>query len=515
MRTFRSRAIPILAAALALASQAAAQSNRWATPKCDIKPGHFLVNSGLLYLKSATETRFEDQRQKDLRDADRVLTQALTTGDQGKNPAAWYYFARYYAMLQDLAGADSAFSRAEALKPDCKDDITNWRRTLWVPTLNAGIAAWQANNLDSAIASFRRANAIVQTEPMGFKYLASLLYNTGQVDSAAVYFRRTAEIAAADPKYEQDRKDALFNLARIQHSLARTEQDSLARSKPGAFSPRWAEAETVYRQYLASYPGDAEVEASLGSVLTQTGQRDSALALYKRIIGRGDSVGAIPLFRAGVEIFQSVPEEPDTAAAGRTCRGSRPAPARVRACRDSLAGVMRGHEASARETHRLAAQAFEAGLKLNPYFRDGLFNMVNTYLTLNDSAGMLPVAQRLVSVDPLNRQSIRLLAFAHQRLGQLDSTLHYLRVADSTLVADVTVSQFDPGEQSATVKGVVTNTRTRPNAPFKLVFEFLSGRGEVVATQSTEVPAIEPGQSHAIELKATGVGIVAWRYRKE
>lgn len=498
MRMFRSRVVPIVVAALALAPPAAAQANRWVVPKCDIKPGHFLVNSGLLYLKSATETRFEDQKQKDLRDADRVLTQALTTGEQTKNPAAWYYLGRYYVILEDLVGVDSAFARAEALEPDCKDDINTWRRFLWVPTINAGIAAWQANNPDSAMAAFRRANAVIQTEPQGFKYLASLLYNSGQLDSAAVYFRRTAEIAAADPKYAQDRKDALFNLARIQHSQR-----------------RWAEAEAAYRQYLASYPDDAEVQASLGSVLTQTGQRDSAFAIYKRIVARGDSVGSIPLFRVGVEIFQSVPEEPDTAAAGKGCRGTRAAPARVRACRDSLAAVMRAHEAAAMITYRLAAQAFEAGVKLNPYFRDGLFNQVNTYLILNDSAAMLAPAQRLVSVDPLNRQSLRLLAFAHQRLGRLDSTLHYLRIADSTLVADVTVSQFEPEEQSATVKGVVTNLRPRANAPFKLVFEFLNGRGEVVATQSTDVPAIAPEQTHALEVTATGVGIVAWRYRKE
>src|SRR3970040_2216228 len=131
----RSEVVGILVAALAIAppSRAGAQqSNRWAAVKCDIKPAHYLVNSGLLYLKSATETRFDDQKQKDLRDAYRVLTQALTTGNQDKNPAAWYYLARYYVMTQDLAGADSAFRQAETLRPDCAEDITIWRRFVWV-----------------------------------------------------------------------------------------------------------------------------------------------------------------------------------------------------------------------------------------------------------------------------------------------------------------------------------------------------------------------------------------------
>lgn len=500
----RSLGMFVIMAALGAAPRAAAQGQmRWAEAKCDIKPGHFMVNSGLLYLKSAANTRFEDQRQKDLRDAQRVLNQALTTGGQEKNPAAWYYLGRYYFMLEDPVGADSAFARAQSLKAECKEDIDSWRRIMWVPMVNAGVAAWQANNTDSAIAAFRRANAILQSDPASFKYLASLLYNTGQQDSAVVYFRKTADIAATDPKFAQDRKDALFNLGRIQHSMQ-----------------RWEDAEKTYREYLGLYPNDAEVLASLGSVLLQRGQRDSAMAIYRRIVALGDSVGAIPLFRAGVEIFQGAPPQPDTAAAANTCRSearaNRLSAARIRARCDSVkTNMMREHAAVAEGAYKLAAQAFEAGLKTNPYYRDGLFNLVNTYLTLNDSSRMLAAAQRLVSVDPLSRQSLRLLAFAHQQLGRVDSTVHYLRIADSLLVADVTVSEFDADSQTATLRGIVTNPRTTPNQPFTLVFEFLDGGGQVVATQTAEIPAIAPQQSHAIELKTIGGGIQAWRYRKE
>jgi tetratricopeptide (TPR) repeat protein len=500
----RSRAVVALTFLLAAVPPAAAQqANRWAAAKCELKPGHFLVNSGLLYLKSAAETKFEDQKQKDLQQARTVLTQAVTTGSQEKNPAAWYYLARYYVMTEDLRGADSAFTRAETLKPDCKGDIAVWRRIVWVPTLNAGIAAWQANNSDSAIKAFRRANAILQDEPTGFKYLASLLYQSGQVDSAGLYFRKTADIAARDTGYRQDRKDALFNLARIQHSQSHLR-----------------DAEATYREYLGLYPNDAEALGSLGSVLLQTGRRDSAIAIFQTIMARGDSVGALPLFRVGVEIYSSAPELPDTVAAGRTCRGQgqgtrQVALARARACRDSLAAVMRDHQAAAQATYRLAAQAFEAGLKLNPYYRDGLYNLANTYLALSDSATMLPVAQRLFGVDPLSRAAVRLLAFAHQRVGRIDSTLHYLRLADSTLTVDVAVTGFETGSQDATVKGTVTNLRTAPTQQFKVVFEFLNAKGDVVATQSTDVTPIAAQESRAFELKAIGAGIVAWRYRKE
>ena len=197
------------AVGLVLASQVGAQA--WVGPTCDVKPAHFLVNSAVLYLRSATETKFPDQRDKNLRDVVRVLGQAIGSGGQEKNPAAWYYLGRYYVEVKDAAGADSAFAKAVALAPACAQDINVWRRHLWVPMINAGIAAWQAGNTDSAIASFRRANQIYAGEPTGFAYLATLLTNADQPDSAARYFK-LAVAAAQDPKYTKEKKDAIYGL---------------------------------------------------------------------------------------------------------------------------------------------------------------------------------------------------------------------------------------------------------------------------------------------------------------
>jgi tetratricopeptide (TPR) repeat protein len=517
LRTFRILTLGLVGA-LALPSAVVGQG-KWVAAKCDIKPGHYLVNSGQLYLKSATETRFAEQRQKDLRDANRVLMQALTSGNQDKNAAAWYYLGRYYLLTNDLTGADTAFARAETLKPECKNDIESWRNLMWVPTLNAGIAAWQANNPDSAIKAFRAANAMNQSDPRGFKYLASLLYQAGQEDSAIHYFRRTAEISAKDPRYAQDRRDALYNMGRIQQARARMEQDSLSRVKPDTVSPRWGQTLVTYREYLSVNPNDAEILASVGTIMMAMGQRDSAFAIYKQIIARADSVGAIPLFRAGAEIYQGTPADPDTAAAMSSCRtearANRLTPARVRARCDSIATrITRQHAAQTKEAYGLATQAFETGARLNPYYRDGLFNLVNMYLAQNDSAKMLPAAQRLVAVDPMNRQSLKLLAFAHQRMNHIDSTLHYLRLADSTLVADVSVTVFDTDSAGAELKGMVQNLRPAALPAMKLVFEFVGAKGDVVATQTVEVPSVPQDQGHAFEIKATGPGIVAWRYKR-
>src|SRR5204863_12649 len=156
----------------------------WLPAACDIKPGHQLVNSGMQSLRSAFSTKFADQKTKDLKDAERSLTQAVTSGKQEKNPAAWYYLGRYYLMVHDVAGADSALSKALALAPACKEDIGLYRRQEWVGVFNAGVQAWQGGQTDSAIASFRRANQIYQAEPMGFVYIANLFVGREQPDSA-------------------------------------------------------------------------------------------------------------------------------------------------------------------------------------------------------------------------------------------------------------------------------------------------------------------------------------------
>src|SRR5262245_33005831 len=199
-------------AGIAVLPVVAAGQGRWVQPKCDLKPGHFLVNSSVLYLKNAAETRFDDQREKDLRDAQRTLTQAVTTGGQDKNPAAWYYLARYYVVRTDVLGADSAFRKAEALMPACHDDIVFWRRnSLWVPAFNAGVTALNAQNYDSAVVLFRQALTVFDGEPQTLTTLATAYFNSAKYDSAAVYFRKAAQAASA-PKDSSVRRDAVFNL---------------------------------------------------------------------------------------------------------------------------------------------------------------------------------------------------------------------------------------------------------------------------------------------------------------
>ena len=510
MRTVRNLAAVMLTTlSVSLAAQQppqqASANNRWAEPKCDLKPNNTKVNQGMMYLKSSATGKDPETKKKDLADAQRVLNEALTTGGQDKNPAAWYYLGRYYLMTNDAAGVDSAFRKAQALKPDCEGDMTIWRRYVWVPTFNAGIAAWQANNLDSAIASFSRANFLLPGEPTSFKYTATLYYNTSHTDSAVIYFRKAADVAAADPKFAADRRDALYNLGRIQQSMNKL-PDALA----------------TYKEYVALYPQDAEITAAIGSVYMQMNQKDSAFAIFRQLIAKGDSIGYYHLYKVGAEISQSVPEDPDTAKAGSDCRTAarsvRPAltPARIRVRCDSVSkGMMRDFNKGADEAFSLAAQALDASLKLNPYNREALIFRANTALGQHDSVTALAMSRRLVVIDPMNRVALKIMAGSQAQNRNVDSALYYFKLSDSLLVGDVAITQFDSTDTGRDVKGMVTNPREAPNAPYKLVFEFVNLQGQVVATDTVQVAATPPGQAQQFELKPAGASIVAWRYRKQ
>ena len=481
-----------------LASQLAAQ---WEGPRCDVKPGHFLVNSGVLYLRGATETKFPDQRTKKLEDAARVLGQAVGSGGQEKNPAAWYYLGRYYVEMKDAAGADTAFARASALAPACAQDINQWRRKLWVPVVNAGVAAWQAGNTDSAIASFRRANQLYAGEPGAFVYLATLLGNTNQPDSAAKYFK-LAVAAAQDPKYAKEKKDAMFNLARVYHG-----------------AQRWDDAVKAYKDYLAAYPDDIQATAGLASVYASMGKRAEATALYTQMLQHADAADAADLFRAGGQILNGL-TPPDTAALGTHCRAetrsAKPALTvrQVAAhCDSTTRATARTFEASVQGQYRIVEQAYEAGLAKNPYYRDALFTLAGVTVLAGDTAKALGAASRLYAVDPLNRATLRMVAQAWQLKGKTDSTLHYLQLVEAIPI-EVTVGTFTPDEHGATLNGILTNVRPKANASLTLIFEFLNSKGDVVATESVNVAAITPGENQAFELKPKGAEIVAWRYRR-
>src|SRR3989442_4637239 len=103
---------------------------------------------------------------------------------------------------------------------------------------------------------------------------------------------------------------------------------------------------------------------------------------------------------------------------------------------------------------------------------------------MHESVNALAVSRRLLSVDPMNRQSIKIMAYAQQQNHQIDSALYYYKLADSTLVGDVAVTLFDSTDTGRDAKGAGTNTREAADKPDNIVVEILNRHGQVVASDT-------------------------------
>ena len=463
------------------ATNAAGQQG-WFPPTCELNTGHFLLNSAAIYIRTASASRFQDQRERHLRDARRVLHDAIERG-QGDNPATWYFLGRYYLLIDDLVGADSAFEKAERLKPDCGADIRDHRRRTWQPILNRGVRSLQANDNRIALEAFREAHIIYRQEPPGFQYMALIFARSGQEDSAIVYYKRAVELAEGSDQYRDMHRTAALNLARLYHGNQERDSATVWYKKFREIDPEYVDGMVglaeVYTRAAEDHESNGEAEAAKEA-------RQSALALYDTVLARSENVDAVDLFSTGVSLFQE-------------------------------------------ERYESAALAFELGLEKNPYYRDGLFNLANTYLSIGREmpedateeeeteiergAGekLLPIALRLLEVDPYNLGSRRLLAAAYQLLHQPDSVLQVLEGIEA-MPFEISVLVFEKTRAGYLVGGSITNLKQEGQMLPEILFELLDTEGNVLHTESLGGTTLEADGYTEFSFASQVEGIEVWRY---
>ena len=440
--------------------------SRYIAPTCPLKAGHFKVQSGATYLKTGIETAVAENRVRALASGQKVILEALTQNQQEKNPAAWYYLGRIYLQQGDIVGADTTLSKAEELSPGCKEDISKVRYVGWVPLVNAGIEFSKAQKNDSALALYRQANTIYRDKPVGFLNAGVIFANASQFDSATVYFQRAAEIAERTNAVE-DRNIATRNWGALLQRAGR-HQDAVP----------------VLEKYVGWAPSDVEVKRALASSYRATGQTEKAVAIEKEV-GAGPATAGTPA-------------------------GAGPSAAKMSAA----------IELYNQKKYAEAAAAFDSVLILEPYNRDALYGLSNAYVGLK-SPKLADAAARLVAIEPLNDDAVRMLANG-QRLAKKEAQANKTAVQLLAMPSTVKVTQFAPTAQGATITGTATGREAQTAQgkplvpkPMTLIFEFLDAKGAVIANQEVAIPAVKPGESQPIEAKAEGAGIAGWRYKQK
>jgi predicted Zn-dependent protease len=450
---------------------AKSQPSSYEPASCNIKPNHFKVSSGASYLKSALENEVPENRARSLANGEKVLMEAMHQNGQEKNPAAWYYLGRIYLNEGKLYPADSALSRAEQLAPDCAKDIAGYRRNAWVALVKAGNKFEEDQNTDSALVLYRQAGAIYRNSPITFYQIASILNEKHQPDSAAYYFGQAAAVAAtstdtSDIKY---RNRSAFNQGAL-----------LLNGK------KYDQASVVFEQYLKWVPNDVEAKRGLAASYRGLGKVEQAQALEKELVAAGAPPGG-----AGAPAGASQ----DLMTAG------------VNAYND--------------KKYADAAAAFEKLVAAEPYNRDALSNLSNTYLAMKNGPKLAETAAKLVAIEPLSENALKLQGEGYKQSAKVDDAV---KTAEQVLAlpADVKPSDFAPTGSGATLTlsatGRAPQTPTGkplPVAPVPIVVEFLNGSGGVVASREAQIPKLAAGSSQDVKVAAQGSGITAWRYKRK
>jgi len=461
----------------------------WADPQCSIKEGHYLVGSGSTYLNSATKTSVPDNKNRMYSDAVEVLTRAILEKGQDDNPGAWYWLGRAYMRQGDVAGLDSAFTRARELAPECTDEINEYLRSAWVALLRPGAEFLQAGNNDSALVLLRMANDVYQEEPNASYYLGILFANEGETDSAAFYFRQSAEVAGRHEALAEDRDKATFNLAIV---LGNTGS--------------WAAAATTWEQYLEWVPDDMEAKKALAQSYRNSGQDEKAQAMEAVLLaaamspsGDLEGMSTSDIYNFGVNAFND------------------------------------GNFAT-------AVEAFGAVLAVEPHNRDAMHNRTNALyagmtelrqeadgLSGEEAAAaderlqveaqqLVESAEYLLQYDPLNGDALKLQGEGYRVLKNQEMLLEVFTIITAAPLT-LEVVGFEAGADGAVLTAVATGRQPQSidgsnieATAVTITVEFMNEADEVVASQDVTIPILAPDATEEVVVEGQGSGIKWWRY---
>ena len=383
--------------ALGLTSLLAGAVSAQAAPKaCEVNESRpSAVGRAFLAVQTASTTQNPDVAKKQLGQAMKLLT---TNGDKMDNqPGRNFVLGKALVLwsmqpnmgldskrgalgitenpdaTMDLAASiDSAFKVVEAAMPECVAETSRWRgQKPWVDMVNLAIEKLNADETDAAETAASRAITLNPFAPYGYVVLANVKQRRQQSTEAFVLYRKSVEIASRDTLYDDIRRQSLIYLGTLAADSAEMASDSVARM------PYLNEARSAFEAILADKgAGDAAATARAG--------------MCRIAIATGD-----------------------TASLRRTYSGELALPASAVYAELINAGVCMARAEMVRE----ATLLFQGAYERNPYHRDALANLAIMFLQQELHDRSLPLAERLVTVEPNNPENIQLLVLSYAGLA--------------------------------------------------------------------------------------------------
>jgi tetratricopeptide (TPR) repeat protein len=392
--------------------------------------------------------------------------EALAQARQGieanpENPQHFFIAGQALAAQGNFEEADRMFREAERIYPAYELEVEPEREQAWVEAFNRGVEAYQAADVQGAIAAWRGAHTIYDLRPEAAQNLAILLTQEGQYDEAIRAYQQA--LAAVD-------REPATRLLDEEETAARIETRAFVRENLAQlllFTDQFGEAEALLRAQLADDPTNIEIQANLATALTRLGREAEANQIYSQLLG-AQNVPSAQLFNIGVSLFNA-------------------------------------------EEYIRAAEAFGRVTQMNPNNRDAWYNQANALYAAEAWQQLIPVAQRLVEVDPLNENSALILARAHREQGQNQDALAALQRVQ-TLPVFLDDLQMRPAANNTTVRGRVIGNDAPAGSAVRVQFTFYGEGGNQLGTETVTVNAPAREQSANFEL-TFGQAAAAYRYQ--
>lgn len=412
-------------------------------------------------------------------------------------------------MIDLAAAIDSAFKVVETAHPGCVAETSRWRgQKAWVDLVNQAIEKMNADDVDGAQAAARRAIVLNPYAPYGYVVLANVMQKVGKSTEAFKLYRTSVEMASRDSSYDDIRRQSLVYLGNLAADSAEMAADDAAR-KPYLDIARGAFEELMRDAEAKDFFGNAR--AGLCRVAIATGDTAQLRGTYREPLANPASFTYGDLMNAGVCMARA-------------------------------------------EMVKEASTLFQNAYEKNPWHRDALSNLAIMLLRSDDFDRAVPLAARLVSVEPNNPENLQLLVLSYAGIAKRASEARKAgRAAPATkagarpaaprmsaAVADslfkieqaytdsavkanqrkealsyrVQLSDFSTNAEGSSVSGTVSNSGTAAKA-VTITVEFLDRTGKVVQSKSQDLGPIAPSSSARFNIAVNpGTDIAAFRYRQ-
>lgn len=160
-----------------------------------------------------------------------------------------------------------------------------------------------------------------------------------------------------------------------------------------------------------------------------------------------------------------------------------------------------------------AAEVFERLTRLSPNNRDAWYNYALALYTQERWPQLIPVAQRVIQMDPLNENANIILFNALKNANQNNEALKVLQATEA-LPIHVAGVQLEPGEGRSVLRGQVAGNQARAGSPVRLEFTFYGPAGALGTPQQVTVNAPAKGATANFEVALQNpTPVVSYSYR--